>query len=100
MYCKNIDYEIRFCKNTESFVMKSINMQGGFSFCAGWNYLSKCYDGKVLGKTVNSDGRGVTSYIQRIIQPHKCQLTSKEHFGVFKSTKKPFNFCTDFCSSL
>ena len=29
---------IRFCKNIESFVMKSINMQGGFLFCAGWNF--------------------------------------------------------------
>ena len=55
-------------------------------------YLSKCYVGKVLGKTVNFDGRGVTSYIQRTIQPHKGQLISKEHFGVFKSTKKPTQF--------
>ena len=30
---------IRFCKNIESFVMKSINVQGGFLFCAGWNFL-------------------------------------------------------------
>ena len=29
---------IRFCKNIESFVMKSINVQGGFLFCAGWNF--------------------------------------------------------------
>ena len=28
---------IRFCKNIESFVMKSLNVQGGFLFCAGWN---------------------------------------------------------------
>ena len=29
---------LRFCKNVESFVMKAINMQGGFLFCAGWNF--------------------------------------------------------------
>ena len=36
---------IRFCKNIESSVlnierslMKSINVQGGFLFCAGWNF--------------------------------------------------------------
>ena len=28
---------IWFCKNIETFVMKSINVQGGFLFCAGWN---------------------------------------------------------------
>ena len=28
----------RFCKNIESYVMKSINPQGGFLFCAGWNF--------------------------------------------------------------
>ena len=29
---------IRFCKKIETSVMKSINMQGGFLFCAGWNF--------------------------------------------------------------
>ena len=29
---------IRLCKNTESSVMKSINVQGRFLFCAGWNF--------------------------------------------------------------
>ena len=29
---------IRFCKNIESFVMKSINLQGGFLFCAVGNF--------------------------------------------------------------
>ena len=29
---------IRFCKNIETFVMKSINVQGGFLFFAGWNF--------------------------------------------------------------
>ena len=29
---------IRFCKNIESFVMVSINGQGEFLFCAGWNF--------------------------------------------------------------
>ena len=29
---------LRFCKNVESFVMKAINMQGGFLFRAGWNF--------------------------------------------------------------
>ena len=29
---------IRFCKNIESFVMKAINVQGGFLFYAGWDF--------------------------------------------------------------
>ena len=29
---------IRFCRNIVRSVMKSINMQGGFLFCAGWNF--------------------------------------------------------------
>ena len=29
---------IRFCKNIENFVLKSINVRGGFLFCAGCNF--------------------------------------------------------------
>ena len=29
---------IMFCTNIESFVMKSMNVQGAFLFCAGWNF--------------------------------------------------------------
>ena len=29
---------IRLCKNIESFVMKLLNVLGGFLFCAGWNF--------------------------------------------------------------
>ena len=31
-------FVVRFCKNIETFVMKSINVQGGFLCCAGWNF--------------------------------------------------------------
>ena len=41
---------IRFCKNIESFAMKSINVQGVFLFCAGWIFVLCRVEFSKIGK--------------------------------------------------